>query len=221
MPPVPASRVTIAAVEQGGAAGTPDAIQPATPQAFNPLEARRTYDGLLAQRTVLRSQLGDLEEQRADVRREYQQAQSGVDQTGLEQRLAGIDQRIAKTSIDLAEVESKLVVAAGRPGAVPTNQAPGDFPRVNDHSDELFAMGIAFSALLAFPIVIAYARRIWNRSAAPAAAALPPELSERIRAMERSLESVAVEVERIGEGQRFVTQLLASRSDAEAMKQLK
>lgn len=221
MPPVPASLAASSSAVQGDAVATPAPASPVAPQAYNPLAASRAYEGLVAQRTVLRSQLDDLEAQRVVVRDEYKQAQSGADQAGLEQRLAAIDQRIAKTSIDLAEVEGKIVVAAGVPGAVPTNEPPINFPRANDHSDELFAMGIAFSSLLALPIVIAYARRIWYRSAPPAPAALPSDLSERIRAMERAVESVAVEVERVGEGQRFVTQLLASRADAEAQKQIK
>lgn len=221
MPPVPAPLEVTAPFAQSGSIATPAPASPAAPQVYNPLEASRAYEGLVAQRTVLRSQLDDLEAQRVVVRDEYRRAQSGVDQTGLEQRLAGIDQRIAKTSIDLAEVEAKIVVAAGVPGAVPPDAMPPDFPSPSGSDDELFMMGIFFSALLAFPIVIAYARRIWHRSAPPAAAALPPDLSERIRAMERAVESVAVEVERVGEGQRFVTQLLASRADAEAQKQIK
>jgi len=221
MPAVSASLELSSVADQGGSSGTPAPASPTGPQSYDPVAASRAYEGLVSQRTVLRSQLEDLEAQRIVVRDEYRRAQSGVDQTGLEQRLAGIDQRIAKTSIDLAEVEAKIVVAAGVPGALPTDAMPPDFPVVNEHRDELIAMGIAFTALLALPVVIAYARRIWNRSAAPAPAALPPDLSERIRAMERAVEAVAVEVERVGEGQRFVTQLLASRADAEGQKQIK
>lgn len=221
MPPVPAVLAATPAIAQGDAVATPAPARPAAPQDYDPLAASRTYEGLVAQRTVLRSQLEDLEQQRSVVRDEYKRAQSGVDQTGLEQRLAGIDQRIAKTSIDLAEVEAKIVVAAGVPGAVPPDGVPGDFRAPSSSDDELFMMGIFFSALLAFPIVIAYARRIWHRSAPPVSAVLPADLSDRIRAMERAVESVAVEVERVGEGQRFVTQLLASRADAEASKQIK
>jgi len=216
MPNVIAPLAVVAPIDQN----TPAPASP-TPQTFNLVEASRAYDALVAQRAVLKSQLDELQEQRSDVRDEYRRAQSGADQTGLEQRLAGIDQRIAKTSLDLAEVDAKIVVAAGVPGAVPTDGGPGGFQAPSSSDDEIFMMGIFFSALLAFPIVIAYARRIWHRSAPPASAALPADLSERIRAMERSVESVAVEVERIGEGQRFVTQLLASRADAEASKQLK
>ncbi len=44
-------------------------------------------------------------------------------------------------------------------------------------------------------------------------AALPDDAAARIARMEAALESVAIEVERISEGQRFVTKLLAERRD--------
>lgn len=52
-----------------------------------------------------------------------------------------------------------------------------------------------------------------HRAARPtdAGAALAPALDERLRRMEQALEAVAVEVERISEGQRFTTRLLAER----------
>ncbi|MBC8088414.1 MAG: hypothetical protein H7Z40_14185 [Phycisphaerae bacterium] len=46
---------------------------------------------------------------------------------------------------------------------------------------------------------------------------LPPEVATRIQAMEDAIESVAVEVERIGEGQRFMTQALAESPRALGM----
>ncbi|MEO7999788.1 MAG: hypothetical protein ABI852_20210, partial [Gemmatimonadaceae bacterium] len=38
---------------------------------------------------------------------------------------------------------------------------------------------------------------------------MPQEVADRMQAMEEAIESVAVEVERIGEGQRFMTQALS------------
>jgi hypothetical protein len=43
-------------------------------------------------------------------------------------------------------------------------------------------------------------------------AALPPELSERLERIERAVDVTALEVERIGEGQRFLTRALGERS---------
>lgn len=47
------------------------------------------------------------------------------------------------------------------------------------------------------------------RSAADETAALPDGLGDRLTHLEQSIDVVAVEVERIGEGQRFITRLFA------------
>lgn len=44
----------------------------------------------------------------------------------------------------------------------------------------------------------------WGRSATPASS---PEITDRLAHLEQSVDAVAIEVERIGEGQRFVTRL--------------
>ncbi len=46
------------------------------------------------------------------------------------------------------------------------------------------------------------------RSAAPAAPAAPAALGERLAQLERAVDVVAVEVERVGEGQRYLTRVL-------------
>jgi hypothetical protein len=50
--------------------------------------------------------------------------------------------------------------------------------------------------------------------------ALPPDISDRLSNMERGIESVAIEVERLGEGQRFVSQLLAESDRRRQMQAL-
>jgi len=63
------------------------------------------------------------------------------------------------------------------------------------------------------PIAKAYARRLDREPRQPA---IPPELVTRLERMEQSLDSIAIEVERISEGQRFTTKLLAERNTAAA-----
>jgi hypothetical protein len=65
---------------------------------------------------------------------------------------------------------------------------------------------MAMTVLL--PMSIAWGIRYVKRGAA-AVAAFPSDLADRLTNIERSVEAVAIEVERLGEGQRFVTQLLA------------
>lgn len=63
-----------------------------------------------------------------------------------------------------------------------------------------------------YPLIRSWARRLDHRSAPPA---LPSrEVEDRLDRIERAVEAVAVEVERVSEGQRFVTKLLAERPAA-------
>lgn len=53
--------------------------------------------------------------------------------------------------------------------------------------------------------------RKWEREGE---ARIAPEVNERLLRMEQALDTIAVEVERISEGQRFTTNLLTERSPA-------
>jgi hypothetical protein len=65
--------------------------------------------------------------------------------------------------------------------------------------------------LIGWPIARALARRIDREALQPK---LPPEVMGRLERMEMAIDSIAVEVERISEGQRFTTKLLSERQQA-------
>jgi hypothetical protein len=74
--------------------------------------------------------------------------------------------------------------------------------------------------LLMFPLVLALARRIWVRGGASAQRAIEIESSPRLQRMEEAIEAISIEVERIGEGQRFATRLLAERQAEPLIKRV-
>ncbi len=61
---------------------------------------------------------------------------------------------------------------------------------------------------IGIPIAKAFARRIENQPSP----AVPPDVTARLERMEQALDSIAIEVERISEGQRFTTKLLSDRA---------
>ena len=61
---------------------------------------------------------------------------------------------------------------------------------------------------IGWPIARAIARKMDRESLQPK---IPLELQGRLERMELALDSIAVEVERISEGQRFTTKLLSER----------
>ena len=66
--------------------------------------------------------------------------------------------------------------------------------------------------VLGFPLVIVQARKLWMRDSASATHHASPETDHRLERIEQAIDAMAVEVERIAEGQRFVTKLLADRA---------
>jgi hypothetical protein len=72
----------------------------------------------------------------------------------------------------------------------------------------LFVCGTVMA--IGVPMARAWARRLEQQPPNPT---LPPEVAARLERMEQALDSIAIEVERISEGQRFTTKLLAERNN--------
>ena len=70
------------------------------------------------------------------------------------------------------------------------------------------------TAVIGGPVAWAVARRINARSAAPPSAAIPASVEQRLAHIEQAVDAIAVEMERVSEGQRFTTKLLAERAGA-------
>lgn len=171
------------------------------------------YRALRSQRDVLRDQRSELEDRRDELVQSLTPDLPTAVRTGIEQRIAGIDARLAQLEIQIASVETDVAEAAGLPGATLEPPSP---PRSGPPEEFFVLSGLAL-VIFGIPISIAFARRIWRKAAGVTVATLPPELTQKMTEIERGMDAIAVEVERIGEGQRFVTQLLAEggrRTDA-------
>lgn len=185
--------------------GTPATLGARTIVARDGVTNAEIYRGLQSQREVLRDQRRDLENRREQLVQELRKGQPAESRPGLEKRITEIDQRLSQIEAQLSSVETDVAEAAALPGAT---AEPPALPR-NGPPEEFWALSAFAIFIIGLPLTIAYARRIWRKSAGVHVATLPPELTEKMAALEQGVEAIAVEVERIGEGQRFVTQLLA------------
>jgi hypothetical protein len=175
--------------------------------------ATAIYQGFRAQRNELTDQLNDLQGTRDEISRQLDQADGGTaSQKALEGRLADVDQRISTVDKMLAANAVQLAQSAAIPGAV-VQQPP---PQQNGPPEDAYVLGGIFMVIVFLPLSIAFARRIWRRSAA-AVTSFPKEITERLFRMEQAVEATAVEVERIGEGQRFLTRLFTEGEGARAL----
>jgi hypothetical protein len=189
---------------------------PATPAAGARAAATPSaiYEGFRAQRRELTNQLEELESTRRDISNQLEELPSGsADRTALEARMKDIDSRISTVDQMLAGNAAQLSQAASVPNAV-IEQRPVRIVREGPPVEAVVAMVFILVTLL--PMSIAFARRIWRRGSA-VVTSFPREIAERLQRMENALEATAVEVERIGEGQRFLTRLFTEGESARAI----
>lgn len=176
---------------------------PTTPVLAGSPSANAIYEALRNANNVLRGQRGELESQRRNLTRDVEQSDNAVSQKGIEQRIATVDQRLAAIDKQIADNEALVAKAAAVPGAVV--EQPGPPPRPGPPEEFYVLAGFAVF-ILGFPLAIAFARRIWRRSAV-AISKMPQEIYDRFSRVDQSLDAIAIEVERIGEGQRFLTRM--------------
>jgi hypothetical protein len=72
------------------------------------------------------------------------------------------------------------------------------------------------ATIIGLPIARAYAKRV---DSGPRDDRTLPDVTARLERMEQAIDSIAVEVERIAEGQRFTTKLLSERAKSEQPRQ--
>jgi hypothetical protein len=124
----------------------------------------------------------------------------------LEQEIAQLDARLAFIEANLQDVGRRLtgqLVASDI--ALPPPPPPPIQPGFPD--DAIIAIGIVAVVVFLGPISLAIARFIWKRGTA-IRSRQTWDSESRLDRIDNSLDAIAVEVERISEGQRFVTHLL-------------
>jgi len=96
--------------------------------------------------------------------------------------------------------------------AIPPMEAHETIYRAMTTGGDVAIVAIIFGTLssVLYPLARGWARRLENRGAPPAT--LSQDIEDRLDRIERAVESIAVEVERVSEGQRFVTKLLAEKA---------
>lgn len=160
---------------------------------------------LRARRAELADQLSDAKDRREAIADEWSGSGSAI-RGGLEQQLAQMDQRIIQLESDLAQTERILTsvptafLAAPEPPVFRESGSGGD-------SDAWIAIPVVLILFVLFPLALARTRRMWKGTAAPRAS---PVEAGRLERIEQAVEAIAVEVERVSEGQRFVTKLLSN-----------
>jgi hypothetical protein len=187
-------------------------VAPATP-APPALPGQLTSITVLEEQVMYYSQqLAGLTAQRRILQRQINASSDGTTRAALELKKVPLDNQIAQTEFDLASVRGQLAARQTTQIGVPIR---GGFPPANTRRgpDPDLIVGLAFAFIFAvmMPISIAIARRIWRGVRPAAAPRVEDTLTPRFDRLEQAVDAIAIEVERISEGQRFVTRVLTER----------
>ena len=169
---------------------------------------------LQAQLAELRVKQGDLEVRRDQIARLQAEAKIPAERQLYDKQYADVQHEFnvvqGKVSVlmaKMAEVEHARDMMQAREAQTVLTVPPPVPRNPFDHAQVLGFETAGFVLLI--PIVYALTRRILRGG--KRAPAIDFESSPRLQRMEQAIESIAIEVERIGEAQRFTTKLLSER----------
>ena len=166
---------------------------------------------LRTRRDALSNQLGSVQNRRDEVADQLRSDKTlPEERPGLQDRLRVLDERLVQIEQEIAANSEQLANAPSRnqefTGAMPRGERQG-----GSFNGNLITV---FSFMLLVPFAIQLARRMFSPNRGPTRNDLAERaaLQDRMDKMESSIDAVAIEVERIGEGQRFLTQAMVSGS---------
>ena len=134
-----------------------------------------------------------------------------ADRAALRAQAAGLDAQMTSVNLELAAVRGQL---QSRLGSVAGSIQPPVPPPMRQPDPDLM-VGALFVFILAvlMPLSIALARRVW-RGKPKETPRTDNDSAQRLGRLEQAVDAIAIEVERISEGQRFVTKVLSERPAA-------
>ena len=185
---------------------------------------------LRAKAGELKVQISDLETRHGQLSVQRSRLAADVNPASVDKALAGVKHDLTTTQVQLEQINAQIdelqterdltraFSLQGPPStgiATTTPPNPWIFPSDPWLSPREIAIGSGMF-ILVLPLVLVLARRLWVRGTPRTVVDL--ENSPRLQRIEQAIESIAVEVERIGEAQRFTTKLLAERQPDAAQR---
>ena len=190
-------------------------VPPGTPQSPQDLSA------LKFRREELGKQLDYAKVERRDLVREVLALQP-KDRHLVEGRIADIDTRISRLERDY-NAANELIASA--PADAYQTQATTEVDPdliAQRVMDEIVPLTAILSVFVLLPITLTFVRMIWKRSSGPSQAALADQslTAKRLEQIQQSIDTIAVEVERISEGQRYAAKMMDRALGAGAAEQV-
>jgi len=171
----------------------------------------RDIDALKARRDELSNQLQSVDSRRSKLISQLKQTSDPTAIKGLESRLSLLDARQLQLESDIQQTGQQLTSPAA--GLLATTATQPAFAGLGQR--DVMTLSVLSILFIFFPLAFGAARAMWKRSSRPGPApAVFTETAQRLERLEASVDAIAIEIERISEGQRFVTKLLSEGQPA-------
>jgi hypothetical protein len=169
---------------------------------------RAVFEALRNKREVLGEYMSRLLNRRNNVGERLNNPNATpAERAALEQHLQELNARIIAMEKQLAAADAEVAAAAGIPGAA----VPETRDVRNGPPDGMLITGTVFVGIAVVIVAIAYARRLW-KGATQVVTQIPAAFEARFIRFEQALDAVAIEIERVSEGQRFLTKVLGEEN---------
>lgn len=184
-------------------------------------EAPANLIPLLGHRSSLTNDLEDLVQRRDQLRASLNANPARERATELRAEMAAVDHQITSTRTALSVVDQQLAALQGgeapvvvhepitfseSPPIVIRDPVPGE--------PFMWAAGISLAALLVVFAALLAVRRTM-RSAVDALSSLQGQASSQMSALTSGIEAIAIEVERLGENQRFMSKVIVGEKESQ------
>lgn len=203
----PQTAVRVEQVPVPAQPGAPAAPAAPTPQVLT----SRDIASLRQRRSELSTQLNSAADRRARLA-ESLKGTDGDARQGILQRIEVLDKRIVQIEQDMAETGRQITSAT----VVTSSTSDPSRLVMGLREDNFVGLAGGFMVLVLFPLAFSFARLMWKR-----ATFRPPvkneESERRLERMEQALDSIAIEIERVSESQRFTTRILGEANGFAAL----
>lgn len=176
----------------------------------------REIEAIRERRSDHSTQLNSAADRRDELAQSLKDAPPGTE-TGILERIQLLDSRILQIERDLEESGRLL-----RTGMTVDNGtalvAPSTGIREMGMSDDTAAIiGVSFSVFFLLPLALGAMRLMFRRARKHQVAQPSPENDARMERLEQAVDAIALEIERVGESQRYQGKVLAEANLMPAM----
>jgi len=167
----------------------------------------RELRALRDKRAEISGQLVSAQNRRKELAEQLATSDPGA-RAGIQARMKVLDDRLVRLEQELDRTGELLM------NVPPEVLAGSDVPQVWEKiGPNIVPMTGIIGSLVFFPIALAFARLLWKRASAPSRPAIDEGAHQRLEQLQQAVDAIAIEVERISEGQRYVTRTLSEKSE--------